>query len=268
MENMVLDSLLEIAHTLGQDVSLIQGGGGNISIKTDDGRMYIKASGTTLGQMSEQRGYAVVDLTGQVLDPERQQRPSMEMPMHLILPRCVIHTHSVYANIYNCMVGGDAILLDWFEADRPIYIPYTHPGAALAQAIERATVQHVAQYQQTPTLFFLENHGLITCDTNPSTALALTLRIHAQLQHNLQEQWPDFKAFAARSNAIQPQECFFPDAAVFVQSKPTAGVMEIWSANDYIASTIAALGGQTRHLTAQHIQDLQQMESEQYRLRQ
>ena len=42
-----LAELIKISNATGKDPTLVQGGGGNTSAKTDDGKfMYIKASGT------------------------------------------------------------------------------------------------------------------------------------------------------------------------------------------------------------------------------
>ena len=63
MDEASLAELLEISHAIGSKSDYVQGGGGNTSVKSADGRtMAIKASGTTLGQMSETAGWAELDL--------------------------------------------------------------------------------------------------------------------------------------------------------------------------------------------------------------
>ena len=50
--NQALADLIKISRDTGIDPTLVQGGGGNTSVKTDDGKyMYIKASGTALKDM-------------------------------------------------------------------------------------------------------------------------------------------------------------------------------------------------------------------------
>jgi rhamnose utilization protein RhaD (predicted bifunctional aldolase and dehydrogenase) len=57
MEKNLLE-LIKISRIVGRDSLLIQGGGGNTSVKTDDGKfMYIKASGTALADMSTKTGW-------------------------------------------------------------------------------------------------------------------------------------------------------------------------------------------------------------------
>ncbi len=53
-----LADLIRISREVGSDLALVQGGGGNTSVKTADGQfMYVKASGTALKDMSETRGW-------------------------------------------------------------------------------------------------------------------------------------------------------------------------------------------------------------------
>ena len=53
-----LSDLIRISNATGKNPTLVQGGGGNTSVKTDDGKyMYIKASGTALKNMNEQCGW-------------------------------------------------------------------------------------------------------------------------------------------------------------------------------------------------------------------
>jgi len=53
-----LAELIKISRGTGRDPTLVQGGGGNTSVKTADGKyMYIKASGTALKDMNEQQGW-------------------------------------------------------------------------------------------------------------------------------------------------------------------------------------------------------------------
>ncbi len=56
--NKALADLIKISNVTGKDPTLVQGGGGNTSVKTGDGKyMYIKASGTALKDMGKTRGW-------------------------------------------------------------------------------------------------------------------------------------------------------------------------------------------------------------------
>ena len=53
-----LSELIKISNAVGRNAALVQGGGGNTSVKTADGKyMYIKASGTALKDMNGKHGW-------------------------------------------------------------------------------------------------------------------------------------------------------------------------------------------------------------------
>jgi hypothetical protein len=55
--------LIRISNVTGKDSSLVQGGGGNTSVKTADGKyMFIKASGTALKDMNDKHGWRRLQL--------------------------------------------------------------------------------------------------------------------------------------------------------------------------------------------------------------
>jgi len=56
----ILSQLIRISNTVGRDSSLVQGGGGNTSVKTRDGKyMYVKTSGTKRGEAIKIKGKAI-----------------------------------------------------------------------------------------------------------------------------------------------------------------------------------------------------------------
>ncbi|MHC4638504.1 MAG: hypothetical protein ACYTBV_13550, partial [Planctomycetota bacterium] len=58
-----LKDLVKISNAVGKDIALVQGGSGNTSAKTADGKyMYIKASGTPIKDMDENKGWRKVDV--------------------------------------------------------------------------------------------------------------------------------------------------------------------------------------------------------------
>lgn len=252
---MIKNELLRLSHSVGNDLSLVQGGGGNTSVKVNSTIMYIKASGTTLAAMTSDSGYAVINRIGDFITTEHSERPSMEFPMHWLLPRCVIHTHSIYANIYNCMVDGKQWLMEKFVDFQPLYVPYTTPGIALASRIEE-----LLKDIKLPLVIFLENHGLITCHDNVEETIHLTYLVHNKIKHLLSEQIPNFQPFQLNAMALPPQQFFFPDAAVL--KRP-----DIWAANNYIEQTIRVLKKTPKALTVDEVTKLCTMESEQYRIK-
>jgi len=202
-----LKDMLKISNTVGNDPQLIQGGGGNTSVKTDGGRhMYIKASGTRLGDMREGSGYRLVDVAeclaivedeslagmptaereaevlSRLVDATRDDlegRPSVETSLHAMLGRCVVHTHPSVVNGPLCAENGRQLLDDLFgEWDRPyLYIDYCGAGYALAARMKEELARYEQEHGYLPAVTFLENHGLFVTTQDADLALELTQQI-------------------------------------------------------------------------------------------
>ena len=56
-----LETFMRLSHQVGDRVDYTQGGGGNTSVKTDDGIMAIKASGFRLSDITPFKAYALID---------------------------------------------------------------------------------------------------------------------------------------------------------------------------------------------------------------
>jgi NAD(P)-dependent dehydrogenase (short-subunit alcohol dehydrogenase family)/rhamnose utilization protein RhaD (predicted bifunctional aldolase and dehydrogenase) len=125
-----LADLIRISNVTGKDPTLVQGGGGNTSVKTADGKyMFIKASGTALKDMNEKQGWrrirldavlSIIDdkslarLDARTREPEvvnrlllacddnikTDARPSVEAHLHAFLDKCVIHLHPLVVAAY------------------------------------------------------------------------------------------------------------------------------------------------------------------------
>ena len=64
MVESLLDELIRVSRVVGADPDWVQGGGGNTSVKSEDGAtMLVKASGTTLAEMDATKGWAELDLS-------------------------------------------------------------------------------------------------------------------------------------------------------------------------------------------------------------
>ena len=204
-----LSELIRISNTVGKDSSLVQGGGGNTSVKTADGKyMYIKASGTALRDMTGQEGWRRVRVDSALsiirdksvarLDTQRREievvdrlllacddqvagdaRPSVEAHLHACLDRCVIHLHPSAAGAYVNARDGKAKLEKIFKAESPppLWVPYTDPGYILAKRIARLVDSYQSQFSKRPAILFLEKHGLFITASNAGDALRLVRRV-------------------------------------------------------------------------------------------
>ncbi|MGA1980290.1 MAG: class II aldolase/adducin family protein [Sedimentisphaerales bacterium] len=140
-----LADLIRISNITGKDSALIQGGGGNTSVKTADGRyMYIKASGTDLKDMNKRAGWCKLRLAPALaiikdksiaelgVRPRETKivkrlllacddkaapgaRPSIEAHLHAMLGKCVIHLHPVAVLSFACAKNGKTELEKLFK---------------------------------------------------------------------------------------------------------------------------------------------------------
>jgi len=204
--------IIEMSRAAGADERLIQAGGGNTSVKTPDGRlMYVKASGTSLGEMAEGRGYRLLDVekcvamleddTLRAVPPVEREgevlrrllgccvdsgegRPSVESSLHALLGRCVLHTHPSVVNGLLCAHEGRKVLEALFGHRQPpcLYVEYTDPGFPLAIRLKEELFAYRKRHGRLPEVIFLENHGLFVSAEKPGDALALTRRVFGRVE--------------------------------------------------------------------------------------
>ena len=198
-----LEEIIRMSNEVGRDPELIQGGGGNTSVKTPDGKMYVKASGTALGDMAEGRGYRQVDVgcciailddqqfvsmpplerervvTERLLEccvDEAPGRPSVEASLHALLGRCVIHTHPSLVNGLLCSRDGPALFEEIFSNldPPPLSVGYCDFGYPLATTVREAIADYRKKHDCMPKVVFLQNHGQFVSAESPDEALELT----------------------------------------------------------------------------------------------
>ena len=204
-----LADLIRISNETGIDPTLVQGGGGNTSVKTEDGQyMYIKASGTALKDMNAKQGWrrlkldlarsVVLDKSLAKMPPRHREpevvnrlllacddkiktiaRPSVEAHLHAWLEKCVIHLHPSAAGAYHNAKNGRAILEKLFKDEPlpPLWVPYTDPGFMLARKIARLVEDYQHRFGKSPAILFLHKHGLFITAQTADGALRLVRRV-------------------------------------------------------------------------------------------
>ena len=207
--NKALTDLIRISNATGVDPTLVQGGGGNTSVKTEDGQyMYIKASGTALKDMNSKQGWrrlrldlarsVVLDKSLAKIEPQRREpevvnrlllacddkikteaRPSVEAHLHAWLDKCVIHLHPSAAGAYHNAKNGWAKLQKLFKDENlpPLWVPYTDPGFMLARKIARLVEDYQDRFGKSPAILFLHKHGLFITAKTADGALRLVRRV-------------------------------------------------------------------------------------------
>ena len=161
------NELIFLSKYFGQSELLIQGQGGNISIKSNN-LLLIKSSGCVLGNIDKNEGFCVVDNAkcNELLDNYDSKlissklfgykSPSMETFFHCFMKKYTIHIHFTLSNIFLCS-NSDTVLND-IEIDNKL-IDYYLPGLELANKVKE-------KYTNNCDLYFLKNHGLIITTNN------------------------------------------------------------------------------------------------------
>lgn len=195
-ESIMYEDFIKNCKQLGEDITAIQGSGGNTSMKLDD-IMYIKASGTWLADAQKTNIFTCVSVKSvlEVLNNDGENfvsidsdidsdnvsniasginsdvsssagsgkgsnialRPSIETPLHALLPHAVvIHAHCVntiaYSVRHDSMERLSKVLCDFSWQ----LVPYARPGLPLAKAVQKA-IQNADDFD----VLILENHGII-----------------------------------------------------------------------------------------------------------
>ena len=159
----------------------IQGAGGNISVKNDS-ELCIKASGYDFSEIESRRGFVKlnfhdvakyflntsedrntgesksIQIINQSILNNNDLKPSMETGFHALLGKVVVHTHSVYTNLVNCMSFPEKIRKE-IEVEseyRIIWLPYASPGFQLSKSIAESLKR-----SESADIYMLKNHGII-----------------------------------------------------------------------------------------------------------
>ena len=177
---MSLQKITEISRFYGSDPAYILAGGGNTSFK-DEKYLYVKPSGVTLAGITEE-DFVKMDrsiirdcFAKEFASPEEREstvkrmmafavvnggkRPSVEAPMHEILPfTFVVHLHPALVNGMTCANDGKA----WCEKLFPeaVWVDYCDPGFFLAKQVFETCKAYKQVRGRDANVIFLQNHGV------------------------------------------------------------------------------------------------------------
>lgn len=217
-----LKDLILISRSVGRDAMLVQGGGGNTSVKTPDGQaMYVKASGTSLKEMGPEKGWRKVELRsvrealadkalarmpdqareaeilrrllGSCIDGKKDgSRPSVESHVHSLLGTCVIHVHAMGIGAFVHSKNGKAALMKRLSRRKlpPLWIPYCHPGFTLAVKARDLVGAYQKKYGERPELVLQGKHGIFVGGATPQKTLALLREVVADCLKAMQFKAP------------------------------------------------------------------------------
>ena len=187
------DDLRALSARIGADPLLVQGPGGNTSLKAD-GLLWVKASGAELADALTRDIFVPVHLPAlraaiDRADPacvtslafvaqERNKgglRPSIETTMHALLAqRVVVHVHCVATLAYAVRQDAEAALAPRLAGLNWIFVPFILPGLPLAQAI-------AAKLTPDVNVIVLGNHGLVVAGATAAAAAGLLTDVAGRL---------------------------------------------------------------------------------------
>jgi rhamnose utilization protein RhaD (predicted bifunctional aldolase and dehydrogenase) len=213
-----LAALSAFSARIGRDRTLIQGAGGNTSIKLG-GTLHVKASGTWLSEAEERDLFMPLPLdrlaaeigrtrsTGEELRAESlsdatDARPSIETVIHGLLPKAVVvHVHSVNTIAHASRSDGEAQIAEKLAGLDWTWIGYARPGRRLARLIEAAPPADI---------LVLANHGLIVQADTVAAADALLAEVERRLAIAPlpagTPDWTALRAIAADTGMLVPDD--------------------------------------------------------------
>ncbi|MBM3886706.1 hypothetical protein FJ364_02135 [Candidatus Dependentiae bacterium] len=207
----ILD-LIEVSKWAGQRFDLVQAGGGNSSYKTDDGEMFIKASGVSLSEVTNTTGFVtanLVTLRKGLTKLHKQQetlskleleaaaeellnkaktsggatRPSIETFLHTYLDTYALHTHGIVVNTVACRKNWRETFEQFFPES--LCIAYKTPGIELALELDNQVSEYIKNKGKKPNVIFLQNHGLIVSAPTAAEVKFLTEEVTVKLEQAL-----------------------------------------------------------------------------------
>lgn len=188
-----LADLKRVSRRIGTDVRLVQGPGGNTSMKAGD-VLWVKASGTWLADAEEKSIFVPVDLIGArqalaegsekmpvisapVPDGALALRASIETSLHALLPHAIVlHVHAVNAIAWAARKDGADEMAQRLAGLAWARLPYHRPGLALSRAVAELIAE------KTPDVLILGNHGLVVAAADCDAAAALMQEVERRLE--------------------------------------------------------------------------------------
>lgn len=203
---------IELSRWVGQRFDLIQANDGNISFKTEDGQMLIKASEASMCEISSTTGFTVVDLaplrkglTGlhkkqlgldkkeleflgetllsKVKNDTAATQPSIDTFLHAHLDTYGLHTHGIVVHA----IGSRKNWRETFEQLFPesLCIPYKSSDIELALELDTQLDSYIKANGKKPSIIFLQNNGLLVSAPTSQEVKFITEDITIKLEQFL-----------------------------------------------------------------------------------
>ena len=156
------EEFVNLLSDLGKDFSLVQGLGGNCSVKSNK-MMLVKASGKRLAEAHSKGYFYEVEISdGEYRETGRAQegKPSIEVFLHALLPhKYVLHLHSTQGVAIAMLAAQSEVIRNEMLDLGIIMIDYARPGIALKEEIKSKMTE--SSDQATANTFLMQNHGTL-----------------------------------------------------------------------------------------------------------
>ena len=225
----------KLSTSVAVDYSFVQGGGGNVSIKTDRD-IFVKASGTRLNEATNSAGFVILNrevakdcvrsgtsLEHAVVDGSPNGRPSIEAPLHVECGgKYVVHVHSVGAIAIGLIGEG----FEFCAEEGWNCIEYVLPGEPLLSALKSS-----ANFMSPEGTSVLSNHGLLVWDSSLEGCIKRVAFTEAKCRNYFSDRYSSQKVDVDLANfdyldfgsvlsgdwlQFTTENVLFPDHAVFL----------------------------------------------------
>tara|TARA_B100000767_G_C19733825_1_gene522958 strand:+ start:312 stop:1346 length:1035 start_codon:yes stop_codon:yes gene_type:complete len=181
--------LRELSYYLGTNLDLVQGAGGNTSVK-ENGTLWVKASGYWL---SDNKNDIFVPLDRQLVlnkisldeedlsssqlfkDKYQNIRPSIETTLHALMPhKFVAHVHSANVISHAVLKNCKTILNDKLDNLNWLWVPYERPGLPLTKKLKSLNILDF-------DIIILANHGLVIGGDSKESLIEILKQVEKKL---------------------------------------------------------------------------------------
>ncbi|MBP9887013.1 MAG: class II aldolase [Leptospiraceae bacterium] len=205
-----LENFILMSKYAGERFDIVQAGGGNSSVKLEDGSMLIKASGFSLSEITNEKGYVKLDnkkvnevLSNsellEITDKRKREKassdligncildstgkPSIETFLHSLLGKYTLHTHPIAVNAITVQKDWKEILTGIFP--NAVFVDYKTPGIELALELQKELNIFQKDNGNIPQILFLQNHGLIVSSSSYEVVIELNESVLEKLENYL-----------------------------------------------------------------------------------
>lgn len=194
MNNVLSEDFLklrEISYEIGNNIDLIQGAGGNSSLK-ENGILWVKASGCWLSDAIDNDIFVPIDNkktvksieSGDISDinvkggyslNKSSLHPSIETALHALMPhKFVLHVHAVNTLSISVLHNGQKYVSKLLHDINWAWVPYVMPGIKLARAVQSVI-------KEKPDVLILANHGLVIGGETSQQVLELLMLVEERM---------------------------------------------------------------------------------------